>query len=119
MLCVPETDEWPQVLMATRYGGTVRVYGALTSFDAIVNVSDLMFKEKQLLGFWLSSWLSAKPKEEQYKVVQVSFVTRFPALVYISINDRLFSSGSPAKYCTVRCVFLHACSAELKRSAAS
>ena len=78
-----ETDEWPQVLTATRNGGTVRVYGALVSFDAVINVGDVMFKEKQLLGFWLNSYLRAKSKEEQLKVVQVSFVTHFPALVFI------------------------------------
>ena len=81
---VPEPDEWLQVLMAIRKGGNVRVYGALTSFDAIVNVSDLMFKEKQLLGFWLASWLAAKPREEQYKIIQVSSATHCPALGYTS-----------------------------------
>ena len=114
------TDEWPQVLTATRNGGTVLVYGALTGFDVIVNVGDLMFREKQLLGFWLASWLTAKPKEEQHKVVQASSVTRFPPWLAHQNNRRFCTvRTSPANYCTVRCILSHACSAELKRSALS
>jgi NADPH:quinone reductase-like Zn-dependent oxidoreductase len=53
-----------RVARALRPGGRVIVYGGLSGEEPRIGVDQLIFRDKKLEGFWLSSWLPSRSKEE-------------------------------------------------------
>ncbi|HQX10325.1 MAG TPA: zinc-binding dehydrogenase [Thermoflexales bacterium] len=53
-----------QVARALRPGGRVIVYGGLSGEEPRIGVDQLIFRDKMLEGFWLSSWLPSRSTDE-------------------------------------------------------
>lgn len=53
------------LLRAVRNGGSVVVYGGLAGEPAMAGVDQLVFRDKQVRGFWLSHWLTRTPVEKR------------------------------------------------------
>lgn len=53
-----------RVARALRPGGRVIVYGGLSGEEPRIGADQLIFQDKKLEGFWLSSWLPGRPAEE-------------------------------------------------------
>lgn len=52
------------VARALRPGGRVIVYGGLSGEEPRIGADQLIFRDKKLEGFWLSSWLPGRSREE-------------------------------------------------------
>ena len=53
-----------RVARALRPGGRVIVYGGLSGEEPRIGVDQLIFRDKKLEGFWLSSWLPGRSVDE-------------------------------------------------------
>lgn len=53
-----------RVARALRPGGRVIVYGGLSGEEPRIGVDQLIFRDKKLEGFWLSSWLPGRSADE-------------------------------------------------------
>jgi mitochondrial enoyl-[acyl-carrier protein] reductase / trans-2-enoyl-CoA reductase len=49
-------------------GGTVVIYGLLSSSDCVVAASDLVFRDVTLRGFWFTQWFETAPASERNEV---------------------------------------------------
>ncbi|EMY77035.1 oxidoreductase, zinc-binding dehydrogenase family protein [Leptospira weilii serovar Ranarum str. ICFT] len=58
-----------KVLLAMPYGSRVIVYGALSEKEIPLHAGMMIFQDKKLEGFWLSTWV---PQQTPYKIWKIS-----------------------------------------------
>ena len=74
---------------AVAEGGTVAVYGLLSGQPAAIDVADLVFRDVQVRGFWLSDW---------FKTATGNDVRTLYATLMQRLQDRVFHTAVEARY---------------------